>query len=90
MRELVDKVVAAYEIYEPSGTFACRILLPRGEKMAAKAKRLGLAFQGEFILALRKKHLLPRVRDVRYVHDDCHYGWILASPDLYDRFLAGR
>ncbi len=83
-------MVDSYEAHWQSGTFAYRILLPRGDKISSKTKRLGLAFQGEFVLALRKKHLLPNVRDVRYVHDEGHYGWILASPDLYDRFLAGR
>jgi hypothetical protein len=26
------------------------------------------------------------VREVRYVHDESHYGWLLANPQVYERF----
>jgi hypothetical protein len=61
-------------------------LLPRGEKLTGKAKKLGVAFQGEFLLGLRRKNLAPKVRELRYLHDEEHYGWLLASPQVFEQF----
>ena len=84
IRLAADRMVDAYE--KSADDFAFRILLPRGDKLTSKAKKLGMTFQGEFVLTLRKRNLVPVVRDVRYIHDDDHYGWILASPPAFDRF----
>lgn len=89
IRRAVDRMVEAYVAPESQDRFSYRILLPRNQKSTAKGKRLGLAFQGEFVLGLRKRNVVPRVREVRYVHDDSHYGWLLASPEAYDRFEKG-
>jgi hypothetical protein len=86
IRRAVDRMVEAFVAQESQDRFSYRILLPRDQKSTAKAKRMGLAFQGEFVLGLRKRNVVPRVREVRYVHDDSHYGWLLASPEAYDRF----
>jgi hypothetical protein len=86
IRRIVDRMVEAYVQQSPAGEFSYRILLPRGEKLTTKAKRLGHAFQGEFVLGLRKRNIVPNVREVRYVHDDNHYGWLLANPEAYGRF----
>ena len=86
MRDIVTRMADDYARTHESGEFAYRILLPRGERLTSKAKRLGLAFQGEFVLALRKRHLVPRIREVRYVHDESHYGWILASREQFERY----
>lgn len=88
IRRTVDRMVEAYA-HDSQGTFSYRILLPRDQKSTAKAKRLGLAFQGEFVLGLRKRNVVPKVREVRYVHDESHYGWLLADPDVYERFEKG-
>jgi hypothetical protein len=82
VRELADRMASSYEEHFPQHDFSYRILLPRGERVGSKAKRLGLTLQGEFVLALRKKHIIPNIRDVRYVHDESHYGWILSSPEV--------
>jgi hypothetical protein len=79
-------MVEEYIMQGSQGKFSYRILLPRDQKSTAKAKKIGLAFQGEFVLALRKRNLVPRVREVRYVHDESHYGWLLADPEVYERF----
>ena len=84
IRLAADRMADVYE--KGTDDFAFRILLPRGENMTSKAKKLGMTFQGEFVLTLRKRNLVPVVRDVRYIHDDGHYGWILASPKAFDRF----
>ncbi|AIF84699.1 hypothetical protein NTE_02656 [Candidatus Nitrososphaera evergladensis SR1] len=84
IRLAVDKVADAYE--KRQDEFSFRILLPRGEKLTGKAKKLGMTFQGEFILTIRKRGLVPQVRDLRYVHDEEHYGWLLASPKIFEKF----
>ncbi|WP_337862323.1 hypothetical protein [Nitrososphaera sp.] len=66
--------------------FSFRVLLPRGDKLTGKAKKLGMTFQGELVLTLRKRNVVPVVRDLRYVHDDSHYGWLLASQKVFERF----
>lgn len=86
IRLAVDRILEAYIRMAPDGSFSYRILLPRGENLTGKAKRIGIAFQGEFVIGLRKKNLMPHVQEVRYLHDEFHYGWLLASPQAFERF----
>lgn len=86
IRRVVDKLIEAYSSQGDDAHFSYRILLPRGEKLTGKAKKLGVAFQGEFLLGLRKKKLAPKVRELRYLHDESHYGWLLASPQVFEQF----
>ena len=90
VREAADRMVEAYLKQQPLGKFSFRILLPREPKSTKKAKTLGLAFQGEFLLGLRKKKVVPNVREVRYIHDEHHYGWLLASPQVFEQFEKER
>ena len=83
IRIAVDRIVEAYVHLGQDGNFSCRILLPKGEKIT-KAKKLGLTIQAEILLGLRKKKLKPIVREVRYMHDKDHYGWILANPERFN------
>ena len=89
IRRAVDRMVESYTAQQSQDRFSYRILLPRDQKSNANAKRMGLAFQGELVLGLRRRNVMPRVREVRYVHDESHYGWLLASPEAYDRFEKG-
>jgi hypothetical protein len=86
IRGAVDMMIESYAFHAKAESFSYRILLPRGEKLTAKAKRLGVSLQGEFLLALRRRKLAPRVRELRYLHDENHYGWLLASPQVFDNF----
>lgn len=86
IRRAVDRLVEAYVSQSINGEFSYRILLPRGEKLTSKAKRIGLAFQGEFVLGLRRRNIVPNIREIRYVHDNDHYGWLLANSEIFDRF----
>ena len=86
IRQVVDRMVEAYLAQEPLGKFSYRILLPRDQESTIKAKRIGLAFQGEFVLGLRRRNVVPNVREVRYIHDEHHYGWLLANPQVYEEF----
>lgn len=86
----VNRMVELYMLDTQNGkdNFSCRILLPRSngdgreESIRKEAKKIGLKLQIEFVLALKQKKLKPNIREVRYVHDSTHYGWILASPQL--------
>ncbi len=89
IRQAVDRMVEAYLKKEPLGKFSYRILLPRDPKSTRKAKMIGLAFQGEFLLGLRKRKVIPNLREVRYIHDEDHYGWLLANPQVYEQFENG-
>jgi hypothetical protein len=89
IRQAVDRMVEAYLKKEPLGKFSYRILLPRDQKSTRKAKEIGLAFQGEFLIGLRKRNVVPNVREVRYIHDEHHYGWLLANPEVYEQFEKG-
>ncbi len=86
IREAVDRVVEAYLKKEPLGKFSYRILLPRDPKSTRKAKMIGLSFQGEFLLGLRKRNVIPNLREVRYIHDEDHYGWLLANPQVFEQY----
>ena len=86
VREATDRMVDDYIAQQSLGKFSYRILLPRDPNSTKKAKSIGLAFQGEFLLALRKRKIVPNIREVRYIHDEHHYGWILANPQVYEQF----
>ena len=86
IRQAVDRMVEAYLAQDPMGKFSYRILLPRDQKSTRNAKMIGLAFQGEFILGLRRRNVVPNLREVRYIHDEHHYGWLLANPQVYEQF----
>ena len=89
VREAVDRMVEAYLAQQPLGRFSFRILLPRDPMSTKKAKTIGIAFQGEFLLGLRKRKIVPNIREVRYIHDEHHYGWLLANPEIYEQFEKG-
>ena len=89
IRNAVDRMVGAYVLQESKGSFSYRILLPRDQKSTVKAKKMGLAFQGEFVLGLRKRNIFPRIREVRYIHDESHYGWLLANSGVFEKFEKG-
>src|SRR5690348_2717874 len=84
IRPAIEKMVDIYQ--KRQDEFSFRILLPRGEKLTGKAKKIGITFQGELVLTIRKGGLVPQIRDLRYVHDENHYGWLLASPEMFERF----
>ena len=86
VRQAADRMVDDYIAQHPLGKFSYRILLPRDQNSTKKAKSIGLAFQGEFLLALRKRKIVPNIREVRYIHDEHHYGWLLANPEVYEQF----
>jgi hypothetical protein len=88
IRLTVDRMTEAYAHLTLYGNFSYRILLPKGEKSTSRAKKLGMTIQAEFLLALKRKKLKPNVKEIRYIHNDDHYGWILANPDRFSVWHA--
>jgi len=88
IRDAVKRMVKSYAGKSDTHEFSYRLLLPRGEMLTTKAKRIGITAQAEFLLALRRKNLKPNLRDIRYVHDADHYGWIFVHPSVHDKFCA--
>jgi hypothetical protein len=84
IRNAVDKIVEEYKHLHHNRNFSYRLLLPREEKSTAKAKKIGFIVQAEFLLALRKKKLKPNIKEIRYVHDENHYGWLLTDSEILD------
>ena len=83
-------IVNAYVELNPKKKFSYRILLPRsGESSNSLARKLGLAVQGEILLMMKKHRLRPSIKEIRYLHDEAHYGWLLLDPDFMDDVIKG-
>ena len=89
IHEAINKMVQTYAVTSDALEFSYRLLLPRGEELT-QTKRIGLTARAEFLLSLRTKKLKPNLREIRYVHDANHYGWLLVHPTVYDRFCAAK
>jgi hypothetical protein len=76
----VTRMVDAYGYLCLQENFSFRLLLPRGEHLTAKARRMGIVVETEFLLALKRRKLNPNIKEIRYVHDEKHFGWLLLSP----------
>jgi hypothetical protein len=89
IHKAVVNMVQAYAELNERESFSYRLLLPRGEKLlTAKAKKIGLALQAELLLALKKNKLKVNLKEIRYVHDENHYGWLLFNPTIQEQFFA--
>ncbi len=85
----VVKMVEAYAYLNEQGNFSYRLLLPRGEQsLITKAKNIGLALQAELLLGLKKNKLKVNLKEIRYIHDENHYGWLLFNPTFQERYFA--
>ena len=81
-----DIMIRDYIKLERSNNFSYRILLPRNEENNNKlAKKLGLSLQLEFLSQLRKRKIKSYMREIKYVHDSKHFGWLLINSDLYQK-----
>ncbi|HEY7228461.1 MAG TPA: hypothetical protein VH481_10080 [Nitrososphaeraceae archaeon] len=84
IRPMIDEFIVHYKNLQ-SGEFGWRILLPRHLKSTFDAKRLGATIHTELMLALKKNKLIPNLKDLRYIHDDDNYGWLLLSPKMAEK-----
>jgi len=84
IRPMIDEFIVHYKKSQ-SGEFGWRILLPRHLKSTYDAKRLGSAIHTELMLALKKNKLIPNLKDLRYIHDDYNYGWLLLNTKMAEK-----
>lgn len=85
LREVVDDFINSYVQIQKNGKFSYRILLPReAESSNSLAKKLGLILEAEIVLALKRREIQLALREIRYVHDEHHYGWLFLDPFLFD------
>ncbi len=85
--KLVEMMVKAYSKSYSDHNFSFRILLPRSKDSQTinnQSKKLGLQIQNEFLLGIRKLKLKPNIRELRYIHDKDHFGWLLVDPSIYE------
>lgn len=82
VRSVCDVMIRDYIKLEPTNDFTYRILLPRLKNNNNKlAKKIGLSLQLEFTSQLRKRKLKIKMKEIRYIHDTTHFGWILTTRD---------
>jgi len=86
LSELVDEFVNSYILLSRTKNFSYRILIPRNKDSSNfQAKKLGLTIQAEILLAMKRGNLKLSIREIRYLHDPDHYGWLFLSPELIER-----
>ena len=61
-----------------------RILLPKSKESPSLPRKLGASLRSQLVLALKRRHIKVHLREVRYNHDDVHYGWLLIGPGLWE------
>ena len=82
VRSVCDDMIRDYIKLEPTNDFTYRILLPRLKNNNNKlAKKIGLSLQLEFTSQLRKRKLKINMKEIRYIHDKTHFGWIITTRD---------
>jgi hypothetical protein len=87
VHDVVDRLVKLYGDSIDHDRFSCRLLLPKGDtKTTQLSKKIGIAIQTGLLLGLRKNKLKPNIKEIRYIHDKYHYGWVLASPSIHEGF----
>lgn len=87
----VVNMVEAYAYLNEQEKFSYRLLLPRGEKsITIKAKKIGLVLQAELLLALKNNKLKVNLKEIRYIHDENHYGWLLFNPAMHERYFSNN
>ncbi len=85
----VVNMVEAYAYLNEQEKFSYRLLLPRGEKsITIKAKKIGLVLQAELLLALKNNKLKVNLKEIRYIHDENHYGWLLFNPIIQEQYFS--
>jgi hypothetical protein len=78
---IVAQLVYFVEKNSSMDGFSVRILLPRGDEDDSLARKWGASLRSGLLLALKRREIRPNLREVRYVHDEYHYGWILIEPN---------
>ena len=79
VKSVGDCMILDYMHFEQTNSFSYRILLPRNKENNQLAKKLGLSLQLEFTSQLRKRKLKTKMKEIRYIHDTKHFGWIITN-----------
>ena len=83
IKPMIDEFIVHYRQSKPE-EFSWRILLPR-QLDAGYVKRLGATIHAEIMISLKKNKLIANLRDIRYIHDDDNYGWLLLNPKIAEK-----
>ena len=78
---IVTQLVDFIEKNSSMDGVSVRILLPRGDENDSLARKWGASLRTGLLLALKRREIRPNLREVRYVHDQYHYGWILIESN---------
>lgn len=81
VQSVCDSMILDYINLEQTNDFSYRILLPRNKENNKLAKKLGLSLQLEFTSQLRKRKLKTKMKEIRYIHDTKHFGWIITKGE---------
>lgn len=81
VQSVCDSMILDYISLEQTNDFSYRILLPRNKENNKLAKKLGLSLQLEFTSQLRKRKLKTKMKEIRYIHDTKHFGWIITKGE---------
>ena len=81
VQSVCDSMILDYISLEQKNDFSYRILLPRNEENNKLAQKLGLSLQLEFTSQLRKRKLKTKMKEIRYIHDTKHFGWIITKGE---------
>jgi hypothetical protein len=79
VKSVSDRMILDYMHFEQTKSFSYRILLPRDKENTQLAKKLGLSLQLEFTSQLRKRKLKIKMKEIKYIHDTKHFGWIITN-----------
>jgi hypothetical protein len=83
VKSTCDTMLRDYVSLEISNNFSYRILLPRNDENNKLAKKIGLSLQLEFLTQLRKRKIKIYMKEIKYIHDANHFGWLLINSDLF-------
>ncbi|HEU5462332.1 MAG TPA: hypothetical protein VFU79_08700 [Nitrososphaeraceae archaeon] len=79
VKSVSNSMILDYMHFQQTNNFSYRILLPRDKENNQLAKKLGLSLQLEFTSQLRKRKLKTKMKEIKYIHDTKHFGWIITN-----------
>ena len=90
INRITESMVEDYILLAEEHKFSYRILIPRNEKNNSYAKKIGLKIQLHFLDELRKRKIKVVLRDIKYLHDPQHYGWLLLNSEIYNKHMNSQ
>lgn len=84
VKKTVARLIDLYINNYGKNDFSLRIILPRDEKNLIKTRQIGMAIQSEFALVLKRKKIRVQLREIKYIHDNNHFGWLLLHPQIFE------